>query len=103
MNNYKKISLSQILLLVLNLILIIGVITTVIVYYNTFFKGSGDLNGLNKFSMFALLTVGVICIFMIVLELRKIVLTLIKGNPFVWLDRKSTRLNSSHANISYAV
>src|SRR3712207_7878031 len=26
-----------------------------------------------------------------------------KGGPFVVEDRKSTRLNSSHANISYAV
>src|SRR3712207_7446376 len=25
------------------------------------------------------------------------------GLPRLWLDRKSTRLNSSHANISYAV
>src|SRR3712207_8701958 len=25
------------------------------------------------------------------------------ANPFILLDRKSTRLNSSHANISYAV
>ncbi|MCD3244803.1 DUF2975 domain-containing protein [Clostridium botulinum C] len=91
MSNCKKISLSQILLLVLDIILILGVITTVIVYYNTFFKGSENLNGLNKFIMFALLTVGITCIFFIILELRKIVLTLIKGNPFVWLNVKALK------------
>src|SRR3712207_8398020 len=45
-----------------------------------------------------------------VLELRRdfgrslvTALVRLEGQPFGLLDRKSTRLNSSHANISYAV
>ncbi|AEB76240.1 DUF2975 domain-containing protein [Clostridium botulinum C/D] len=91
MKNYKEWSLSQILLIVLDVILILGVIITAIVYYNTFLKYTGDLNGLNKFIMFILLTVGIVCIFLIVLELRKIVLTLNKGNPFVWLNVRALK------------
>src|SRR3712207_7400926 len=34
---------------------------------------------------------------------RGSLVTDVDGNTFIDLDRKSTRLNSSHANISYAV
>ncbi|KGM93441.1 hypothetical protein Z968_12525 [Clostridium novyi A str. 4552] len=91
MKYYGKKSLSQVLLWMLDIILVVGVGLSILVYYNTFFKNTGNINGKNKIVLGILLTIGVVCIFLIVFELRKIVKTLIKSNPFVWSNVKSLK------------
>ncbi|AWZ48534.1 DUF2975 domain-containing protein [Hathewaya limosa] len=72
----------------LNLILIFGIFMTITVYYNTFFRDVKNLE-LNTCIVATLLTIGIVCIFLIVFQLKKIMITLTKGNPFVWENVKS--------------
>ncbi|WP_142415357.1 DUF2975 domain-containing protein [Hathewaya massiliensis] len=89
MMSYEKHSLSKILAFVLDMILIFGIIITAIVYYNTFFIDTKSFQGSNKIIMGILLTIGVVCIFLIVFQLKKITYTLVKGSPFIWDNVKS--------------
>lgn len=91
MKYYGKKSLSQVLLWILNIMLVLGIGLTILLYYNTFFKDIGSIDEKNKIILGTLLTIGVVCIFLIVIELRKIVITLIKTNPFVWSNVTSLK------------
>lgn len=48
MKYYGKKSLSQVLLWMLDIILVVGVGLSILVYYNTFFKNTGNINGKTK-------------------------------------------------------
>ncbi|CAM2976473.1 DUF2975 domain-containing protein [Hathewaya histolytica] len=84
MKFYESKALSRTLGIILNIILVFGIVMTAIVYYNTFFINSKSLDGTWKPLMAIILTLGIVCIFLIVFELKKITCTLVKGNPFLW-------------------
>lgn len=89
MKLYGKKSVGEILGIFLNIILVLGLVMTVMVYYNTFFVNKESLKGTNIFLMGLVMTIGIICTFLIVFHLKSIVSTLIDGNPFVWKNVKS--------------
>lgn len=53
------------------------------VFYNTIFYNESYLNANEKVVFGVLLTIGISSLFLIVLELRKIIVTLIESDPFV--------------------
>ncbi|AYE35222.1 DUF2975 domain-containing protein [Clostridium septicum] len=83
MKFYGEKSLSQILKITLNIAIIFGIVMTGDVFYNTFFNREKSLNTNEKVVFVTLLIIGIISLFLIVLELRKIIGTLIESNPFV--------------------
>ncbi|MDU1313641.1 MAG: DUF2975 domain-containing protein [Clostridium septicum] len=83
MKFYGEKSLSQILKITLNIAIIFGIVMTGDVFYNTFFNREKSLNTNEKVVFGTLLIIGIISLFLIVLELRKIIGTLIESNPFV--------------------
>jgi hypothetical protein len=89
MKLYGKKSIANILGIILNIILVVGIIITTMVYYNTFFANRGTLDETNNFVIGLLMTIGIVCIFLIVFHLKSIVGTLVTGNPFVMKNIKS--------------
>lgn len=83
MKFYGEKSLSQILKITLNIAIIFGIVMTGNVFYNIFFNRENSLNTNEKVVFGTLLIIGIISLFLIVLELRKIIGTLIESNPFV--------------------
>ncbi|AFS79761.1 hypothetical protein Curi_c27680 [Gottschalkia acidurici 9a] len=76
------------MMFILNLILTLGVIITFSIYYNIF---NSDLKNLTQYDiiiMLFILTLGIACTFLIALNLRKILKTLLGGNPFLWENVK---------------
>lgn len=89
MKYYGKKSLCSILNVILNIILVFGVFLSCKTYYDTFTKN--NMKSIQGIIIAILLTVGVICTFLIVIEFKKIIKTLIAENPFVWSNVKSLR------------
>ena len=86
MKYYGEKSLSEILGLVMNFTIVFGMFLTAALGYNTLSKGdSGEFNfELWQGSLVvALLVVGISCLFLIVFNLKKIIGTLVKADPFV--------------------
>lgn len=75
--------LSKILSIVLNISILFGVILTISLFYTTFYKGGIQNFIINKGLITALLVIGIGSLFYIVFQLRGIIKTLIKGDPFV--------------------
>lgn len=81
--------MSSVLLFLLNIILIVGLIMTIKVYYHTFWRSNYYLSTINNIIVDLLLTICIISTFLIVFQLKNIVRTLVKGNPFVWVNVKA--------------
>lgn len=75
--------LSKILSVVLNISILFGVILTISLFYTTFYKGGIQNFIINKGLITALLVIGISSLFYIVFQLRGIIKTLVKGDPFV--------------------
>lgn len=86
MKLYGKKSISTILVTVLNMIILFGGILTLKVYYTNFWINRDTLPKVDGTVIAILLTIGVICTFSIVLDLRKILKTLVNENPFNWAN-----------------
>lgn len=81
MKNGKN--LSSVLSIILNITIILGIILTGILVYDTFIqKGIEDVI-IDKGIIIVLLVVGISSLFYIVFMLKGIINTLIKGDPFV--------------------
>ncbi|ATD55559.1 hypothetical protein BTM21_02960 [Clostridium chauvoei] len=63
--------------------MVFGIFMTCKVFYNTIFYNESYLNANEKVVFGVLLTIGISSLFLIVLELRKIIVTLIESDPFV--------------------
>lgn len=86
MKYYGEKSLSEILGLVMNFTIVFGIFLTAALGYNTFSRGtSGEFNFEQGqlLLVVALLAVGISCLFLIVFNLKKIIGTLVKADPFV--------------------
>ncbi|WP_105177381.1 DUF2975 domain-containing protein [Clostridium cagae] len=82
MKLYGKKSISEILVILLNIVILVGAIITVDVYYNTFWTNKDILAKSDGFIIAFLLTIGVICTFLIAIDLKKVAKTLVNKNPF---------------------
>ncbi len=81
MNNEKK--LSSVLSIILNIAVVFGIILTGILFYNTFINNGIENVIIDKGLIILLLVVGISSLFYIVIMLKGIIRTLIKGDPFV--------------------
>ena len=89
MKYYGKKSMSAALEMVLNITLFIGAIATAIIFYNTLFNMNEDIGMGMKVLVIILLAAGICCVFLIVLELKRVMSTLVKADPFVRANVKS--------------
>lgn len=89
MKYYGKKSLSSMLNIILSMILFFGVILTGLTYYKTF--SENNMKNVDGIILIILLTIGVICTFKIVIELKRVIKTLVLENPFTWKNVKSLR------------
>src|SRR3712207_8135269 len=71
--------------------------------YTTLFRSFGRVDGRRALTPLALVVVAVLATDVVFAVDSVPAVYGITGDPYLVLDRKSTRLNSSHANISYAV
>lgn len=83
MKYYGEKSMSSILKRILDVVLIIGVIATLMIFKNTFFGNISDISMGKKFLIGSLLIIGISCVFLIVIHLRKVLASLVNSNPFV--------------------
>lgn len=83
MRFYGERSLSQMLKIALDIAIVFGIFMTCKVFYNTILYNEKLLNANEKVVFGVLLTIGISSLFLIVLELRKIIVTLIESDPFV--------------------
>lgn len=84
MNYYGKNSLSKVLDILLNLVLIFGIFMTIYVYYQTFYLNEIGLKGISLWISGILMTIGIGSLFVMIYQLKVMVKTLINSNPFVW-------------------
>jgi len=89
MKYYGKKSLSSMLNIILSMILFFGVILTGVTYYKTF--SLDNIRSVDGIILFLLLTIGVICTFTIIIELKRVIKTLVLENPFTLKNVKSLR------------
>lgn len=89
MRYYGKKSLASLLDFILTIVLIGGVVLTAITYYQTI--TNNDIINITVISTFLLLTIGIISIFIVVLELKKVIKTLVLENPFTLGNVKSLK------------
>lgn len=80
MKYYGKKSLASVLDSILTIVLIAGVILTVITYYQAF--ANNDVINFVVVISLILLTIGIASIFIVVIELKKVIKTLVLENPF---------------------
>lgn len=90
MKFYSK-NMSKTLDIILNLIIVLGLIITAKIYYSIFVeaKDNSTLSNTQTIIMILILTIGIISTFLIVFDLKKILKTIIKSNPFVLSNVKS--------------
>ncbi|MBC2580198.1 DUF2975 domain-containing protein [Clostridium sp. DJ247] len=91
MKYYGKGSMAALVEIILNCTLVIGVAATGLIFYNTLFNMKQNIAMGKKTLVILLLAVGIICVFLIVLELRKVMNTLVNANPFVTANIKSLK------------
>ena len=89
MKYYGKKSLSSMLNITLSMILFFGVILTGLTYYKTF--SEDNMKNIDGIILFIILTIGVICTFTIIIELKRVIKTLVLENPFILENVKSLR------------
>ncbi|QAA30240.1 DUF2975 domain-containing protein [Clostridium manihotivorum] len=83
MKYYGQKSMASVLKRILDFILILGIIATLFIFKDTFINNDIKLDCFKKVVIFVLLAVGISCVFLIVVNLRKILLSLVKANPFI--------------------
>ncbi|MEW8955161.1 DUF2975 domain-containing protein [Clostridium sp.] len=83
MKYYGKGSLSTLIKVSLDLAMIIGFIVALLTIKNTYIDSTEILSAPKKILVMILLIVGISCVFLIVLGLRKVLITLEQGDPFV--------------------
>lgn len=83
MKYYGRKSMSAVLEMILNITLLIGAIATALIFYNTLFNMKEDIGMGMKILVIILLAVGISCVFLIVIELKRVMSTLVKADPFV--------------------
>jgi hypothetical protein len=83
MKYYGQKSMASVLKRILDFILILGIIATLFIFKDTFINNAINLDYFKKAVIFVLLAVGISCVFLIVVNLRKILLSLVKANPFI--------------------
>ena len=91
MKYYGKKSMSAVLEMILYITLIIGAIATAMIFYNTLFNMKEDIGIGMKVLVIILLAVGISCVFLIVIELKRVMSTLVKADPFVRANVKSLK------------
>lgn len=89
MKYYGKKSLSSVINIIMFIVLLFGIILTGYTFYTTF--NNKTINLLSKSIIISLLIVGIVCTFIIVINLKKVTKTLIKENPFVFENVKALR------------
>jgi len=89
MKYYGKKSLSGILNIILSIVLLFGAILTCLTYYKTF--SENNIVTVEGIILIIILTIGVICTFTVIIELKRIVKTLVFENPFTLKNIKSLR------------
>lgn len=89
MKYYGKKSLSSMLNIILSMILFFGVMLTGLTYYKTF--SENNMRNVDGIILLMLLTIGVICTFTVIIELKRVIKTLVLENPFTWKNVKSLR------------
>ncbi|CDM69937.1 hypothetical protein CM240_2820 [Clostridium bornimense] len=89
MRYYGKKSLASLLDFILTIVLVGGIILTAITYYQTI--TNNDIINITVIRAFLLLTIGIISIFIVVLELKKVIKTLVLENPFTLGNVKSLK------------
>ena len=89
MKYYGKKSLSSMLNIILSMILFFGVLLTGLTYYKTF--SENNMRNVDEIILIILLTIGVICTFTVIIELKRVIKTLVLENPFTWKNVKSLR------------
>ncbi|MGL4337704.1 MAG: DUF2975 domain-containing protein [Turicibacter sp.] len=83
MKLFEKKAMSDMIGWLLNGLLLFGVVMTAHIYYTTFWLNHEVLKQSRHFVILIVLTVGIICTFSIVLDIKKIVKSLAKGHPFI--------------------
>lgn len=84
-----KKSLSSIINVIVYIILIFGTFLTAYTYYKT--VPNSELRNIKGIIYLLLLTLGIICTFLIFIELKKITSTLVKDNPFTYKNVTSLK------------
>lgn len=89
MKYYGKNSLSSIINVILSIVLILGIILS---GYILFFElPKVNISGFHKYITIALLIIGIIATFAFIIELKRIIKTLVLENPFTISNVKSLR------------
>lgn len=83
MKYYGKRSMASALRIILDLVLIIGIIATFLIFKSTFFGEVSDISTAQKILLGILLVVGISCVFLIVINLIKVLSSLVNSNPFI--------------------
>lgn len=83
MRYYGKKSMAGALEIILNCTLIVGIIAALSIVYNTAFNFEHEIGLGQKTLIMILLITGVICVCLMVIQLKRVIATLVKGNPFV--------------------
>ncbi|MDP4143397.1 MAG: DUF2975 domain-containing protein [Bacillota bacterium] len=91
MKYYGKKSMASVLEIILNITLFIGAIATGLIFYNTLFNAKDNIGSGKKALIILLLAIGICCVFLIVIELKRVISTLVKADPFVAANVKSLR------------
>ncbi|WP_027634503.1 DUF2975 domain-containing protein [Clostridium hydrogeniformans] len=89
MKYYGKGSLSTLIKLSLDLAMIVGFIVAILTLKTTYMEGTEILSTPKKILILSLLIIGITCVFLIVLGLRKVLITLESGDPFVHSNVKA--------------
>ncbi|SHI88153.1 Protein of unknown function [Clostridium cavendishii DSM 21758] len=83
MKYYGKKSMAAILNGVLTLTLVLGVIGAGCILYYTIFKIDNGVSTGKQILLITLLAVGISCVFLIVFQLKKVLLSLVNEKPFI--------------------
>lgn len=91
MKYYGERSMVGMLKLILNLTLVAGVIAAASILYSTGVNLKSQIDPWDKGIIMLLLCIGIICVFLIVIQLKRVINTLIEANPFVMGNVKNLR------------
>lgn len=83
MKYYGKKSFASMLKLMLNVTLVIGALAAALIMYSTIMKGQQDIGTANRVLIVCLLIIGISCVFLIVIDLRRVIGSLVNSNPFI--------------------
>lgn len=94
MNYYGKASLASALKILLNIIILTGVITFLYVFYSSYKRTNGEILNFKTLSTGTLYLIGGLSLIGVLYNLRTIIDSLVKSNPFVISNVKSLRNTS---------